>query len=66
LDGVAWAEIDRQTDNYNFKTRWATVSFDVSNSTGCRFIRLTQTDPRHDGNDRLAIRAFEIFGTLLK
>jgi hypothetical protein len=67
LDGEAWTEIDRKTDNWDFKAGyWATASFAVSKSAECRFIRLSQTGERHAGDDYLAIRAFEVFGTLLE
>jgi hypothetical protein len=69
LDGEAWTEIDRKTDNEDFKHGdyyCVTFSFAVSKSAECRFIRLTQTGKRHDGYDHLAIRAFEFFGTLLE
>jgi hypothetical protein len=44
LDGNSWMEIDRQTDNLDFKNWWNTVSFAVSKPVEFRFIRLTQTD----------------------
>jgi hypothetical protein len=67
LDGEAWTEIDRKTNNVDFKANnWATASFAISKSAECRFIRLTQTGKNHGGNDYLAIQAFEFFGTLLE
>jgi hypothetical protein len=66
LDLVNWTEIDRKTDNNDFKARWATATFDVSKSAECRFIRLTQTGKRHFGDDNLIIDACEFFGTLLE
>jgi uncharacterized coiled-coil protein SlyX len=67
LDGEAWTEIDRKTDNEDFKAdNWITASFAVSNSAECRFIRLTQTGKDHYGKDFLVIGAFEFFGTLLE
>jgi hypothetical protein len=67
LDGEAWTEIDRKTDNVDFKDGWGkTASFAVSKSAECRFIRLTQTGKRHCGDDFLQIYAFEVFGTLLE
>jgi hypothetical protein len=66
LDGEAWTEIDQKTDNEDFKDRWETAAFAVSNSAECRFIRLTQTGKTHYGNDDLAIQAFDFFGTLLE
>jgi hypothetical protein len=79
LDGEAWTEIDRKTDNEDFKSyNWKTASFAVS--AECRFIRLTQTGKNHDGCDHflrdsgkghggydtLIIYAIEFFGTLLE
>jgi hypothetical protein len=65
LDGEAWTEIDRKTDNQDFIFGWMTASFAVSKPAECRFIRLTQTVKRHNGDDYLHIQAFEFFGTLL-
>jgi hypothetical protein len=72
LDGKRWTEIDRQTNNQDFKELRNTASFAVSKSAECRFIRLTQTDKRHDklvdkrrcNDDYLVLRAVEFFGTL--
>jgi hypothetical protein len=67
LDGKSWTEIDRQTNNQDFKDRHLipTASFAVSNPAECRFIRLTQTgeNPEHK-NDYLYLSAVEFFGTL--
>jgi hypothetical protein len=64
LDGRSWTEIDRQTDNQDFKYGANTASFAVSTPAEFRFIRLTQTDKSHYGDDYLALRAVEFFGTL--
>jgi hypothetical protein len=79
LDGRSWTVIDRQTDNQDFKGGSNTVSFAVSKPAEFRFIRLTQTDKRHDGYDYLThkggdknhygcdyllLYAVEFFGTL--
>jgi hypothetical protein len=66
LDGVNWTEIDRKTDNDHFRVGWSPVSYAVSNSADCRFIRLTQTGKTHGGQDWLCVSAFEVFGTLLE
>jgi hypothetical protein len=68
LDGRSWREIDRQTDNQDFKN-WNTASLAVSNPAEFRFIRLTQTDKTHAmflgvTDDQLRLRAVEFFGTL--
>jgi hypothetical protein len=64
LDGKSWKEIDRQRNNQDFKHHWDVASFAVSKPAECRFIRLTQTDKRHDNYDSLFLRAVECFGTL--
>jgi hypothetical protein len=66
LDGETWTEMDRKTDSKDFVFALPTVSFAISNSAECRFIRLTQTDKRCDGKDWLYILAFEVFGTLIE
>jgi hypothetical protein len=53
-------------DNEDFEAGWGRVSFAVSNSAECRFIRLTQTGKTHTEKDSLIIHAFEVFGTLLE
>jgi uncharacterized coiled-coil protein SlyX len=56
LDGEAWTEIDRKTNNEDF-TNWRTASFAASNSAECRFIRLAQTGKNYGGNDYFVIYA---------
>jgi hypothetical protein len=63
LDGSSWTEIDRQTSKQDFEY-CSTASFPVSNPAEFRFIRLTQTDKDHGGDDELLVRAVEFFGTL--
>jgi predicted nucleic acid-binding Zn-ribbon protein len=64
MDGGNWREIDRQTDSEALRKNLEGVSFPVSKSDECRFIRLTQTGPTCSNDHYMAIRAFEIFGTL--
>jgi hypothetical protein len=71
LNGRSWREIDRQTDNQDFKKGLNTASFAVSNPAEFRLIRLTQTGERYCGNDLLdwcddylVLKAVEFFGTL--
>jgi hypothetical protein len=67
LDFVNWTEIDRRTDNEDFKSNhFVPASFTVSKLEDCRFIRLTQTGESHNGRDDLAVSAFEVFGALLE
>jgi hypothetical protein len=62
LDGERWTEIDRKRDNEDFK-KWNTASFTVSKPAEWRFIRLTQTDKNHSGDNVLRLCAVEFFGT---
>jgi hypothetical protein len=73
LDGSSWTEIDRQTNNKDFKSwardnqkflDWHTASFALSKPAEFRFIRLTQTRKNHWDEDFLSLRAVEFFGTL--
>jgi hypothetical protein len=66
LDRVNWTEINRKTDNNNFKNGWARPSFAVSKPAECRFIRLIQTGKNHHRDDHLYMAGFEIFGALLE
>jgi hypothetical protein len=66
MDVESWTEIDRRTDNMDFKGGLGMASFAVSKSAECRFIRLTQSGKRHGRNDLLIIIAFKFFGTLLE
>jgi uncharacterized coiled-coil protein SlyX len=66
LDGVNWTEIDRQSDSSILKGSGLVATFAVSNSTECRFIRLTQTGISHTQSNYLVIQGLEFFGTLLE
>jgi hypothetical protein len=66
LDGEAWTETHRKTDDEDFRGMLGTASFAVLKSAECRFIRLTQTGKSYFGYDQLAIWACEFFGTLLE
>jgi hypothetical protein len=66
LDGRTWTEIHRQTGNQAFGDGrgWSTASFAVSHSGEFGFIRLTQTEKNHRGDDYLHLYVVEFFGTL--
>jgi hypothetical protein len=67
LDRVTWTEVDRQTNTACFQSDfWPAASFPVSTPMECRFIRLTQTDTNHGGNNMVFLEAVEFFGTLYK
>jgi hypothetical protein len=65
VDNVMWVEIDQQVENGDLKGV-GIASFTVARSIECRFVRLRQTGRNHTGNDQLAFRDLEIFGTLLE
>jgi hypothetical protein len=68
LDAMNWKEIDRQTDNQDFQPNptvdYPTASFRVPNKRPYGFLRLTQTDKNHRGNDFLFLSAVEFVGEL--
>jgi hypothetical protein len=55
-----WTELDRQTELPAFYTD----SFVVTNSVEVRFIRMTHTGKNQRGDDVMAMRGVEFFGTL--
>jgi hypothetical protein len=63
-DAKTWEPLDRRTDSLDFKGS-NTVSFAISGSLTCRFIRLIQTGPNHYGHNILRLHAFEVFGKLM-
>jgi hypothetical protein len=65
LDGENWSLIDERTNRPGF-VKWNKVSYSVSNLVEWRFVRLTQTDKKHNGNDALTLGAVEFFGTLVE
>jgi hypothetical protein len=68
LKGKNWTEIDRHTDNPDFRGGLHTASFAVSNPVESRFIRLSQIDTnssqRYMYDPSLRLYAVEFFGTL--
>jgi hypothetical protein len=64
VNGRYWTEIDRQSDNQDFKAGWGVASFDFQKEADFRFIRLTQAGKRHVGNHCLVLRGVEFFGAL--
>jgi hypothetical protein len=68
LDGSNWKEMDRETGNQEFSCPgylgYPLASFHIPNPKQCRFIRLTQTEKNHDGDDSLSMCAVEFFGNV--
>jgi hypothetical protein len=62
LDGEHWRELDRRTGVWQFKGQVSEATFPIANPMECRFIRLTQTDVNHYGNDALLLDAIEFLG----
>jgi hypothetical protein len=64
LDGVAWVEIDRQTDTKVFKGgNLKNEVFSVARPVECRLLRLTQTGKDHKGQNRLRLQWVDFFGS---
>jgi hypothetical protein len=66
IDGENWTEVDRQTNNQDFKAGRNWVSYAVATPKVVRFIRLTQTDKNHWNYDSLDLQAVEFFGAILE
>jgi hypothetical protein len=64
MDGASWMATDWQMDRHDFDDAWNAASFPASVPGEFRFIRLTQTDTAHKGENLLALHALEFFGTL--
>ena len=66
-DGYSWTEIDRRENNNDLSSQFALCNFDISSvpSESFRFFRLRQTGESDHGDQKVAITALEIFGTLL-
>jgi hypothetical protein len=65
VDGQDWTEIDQRNSPRDFRYG-GTVTFRVAAPADWRFIRMTQRETNHEGNDLLALRAVEFFGTLFE
>jgi hypothetical protein len=64
--GESWTEIDRRTENSDFRESGGVASFAVSHEVRCCSIRLRQTGKGHDGTDCLHLGFVEFFGTMEK
>jgi hypothetical protein len=65
-DGENWQEVAHEEDNKQFNSCRCTDTFPVAGGEECRFIRLVNIGKNHEGNDRLYITAWEIFGNLIE
>jgi hypothetical protein len=65
-DGKNWQVVDHQEHNDDLNGISLIRIFPVASAGVCRFIRLVNIGRNHYGNDRLVIRSWEIFGSLLK
>jgi hypothetical protein len=63
-DGESWREVDHKDGNKQLNGTHFTGTFEIADGGECRFIRLVNIGRNHWGNDRLAISAWEIFGSL--
>jgi hypothetical protein len=64
VDGQTWTEIDRH-DSFDDMSS-SIMTFAVSISRECRFIRLVQLSLDNHGNRYVCISAFEFFGALIE
>jgi hypothetical protein len=64
-DGQNWIDLDERRDNDQLNCSNAVASFEVTRSALCRFIRIRQAGVNHSGNHRIALSAFELFGSIL-
>jgi hypothetical protein len=65
VDGSEWTKIGGATRARELMGDYATAVFPVSESVGCRFVRLTQTGPNSRDDNCLYLAAFELFGTFI-
>jgi hypothetical protein len=65
-DGKNWQEVDRRKNNGQLNGGNSTQTFELTGAGACRFIWLINIGTNHNGDDRLSIGAWEIFGTLIE
>jgi hypothetical protein len=63
ISGNWWTEIDRRAEGQDF-LELRQGSFAVRHPAEFRFLRITQTSPRRNGDNYLVVDAVEFFGTL--
>jgi hypothetical protein len=69
IDGEKWTPVDKRQDNYDLfywesREKSKVATFIIENIQEGRYIRLTQTNTNHDGNNVLALASCEFFGDL--
>jgi hypothetical protein len=64
LNNSEWISLDERTNNTEADSSHPIVTFTISRSMKCRFIRLRQTGVNQNGNHYLILFAFEVFGHL--
>jgi hypothetical protein len=62
IDGQSWIEFDRQENNRSLNSQGAIVTFGISSSPDCRYIRLRQLGKNSNGTNQLVINGIEFFG----
>jgi hypothetical protein len=66
MEGRFWDELDRKTNTRNFKKGEKEAKFRVLTPIPCRFIRLTQTDRNHEGDDVLALAGVDFIAKIIR
>jgi hypothetical protein len=64
MDGSNWFELDCQKNQSELLGINKSATFSTIVKQFIRMIRLRQTGKTSNGNDRLTVSAFEVFGTI--
>jgi hypothetical protein len=66
IDGKTWIENDRRMNVTDLKITSSIRTFEIKNSSECRFVRFRQIDTNYEGNHYLCLTSFEVFGSLIE
>jgi hypothetical protein len=65
IDGHDWAIVDERRNKGELNEKNVSRYFEIQeDQQDCRFVRLRQTGPSHNGLDTLFLTSFEVFGDL--
>jgi hypothetical protein len=62
IDGQSWIEFDHRENDTSLNSQGAIVTFGISSSPDCRYIRVRQLGKSSSGDDHLVMNAMEFFG----
>jgi hypothetical protein len=66
MDGSAWIELDRHTDDETTNSNHPIGTFSISRHCRCQFVRLRQTGVCAQRNHCLVLYGMEVFGDLIE